>query len=142
MLRALIHSVEPGRICDVVQPGQEFEVHDNFSWVDVPDGTTNIDTYNPDGTVTKFDPIKSPGFAENAYKIARQIQYGDLGNQLDMLWHELNTSGNISTTGTWFQHIASAKANIPKDDPAAVHAWNQAQWTAMQTVISGNVAPV
>lgn len=132
MLRALLHSPEPGRICDIVTPGNEFEVHKNFQWVDVPDGTTTADKYNDDGTITKFNPASIPGFAENAYLIARGLAYKDPGAQLDMLYHELRTTGTISNTGPWFTHISAVKTNIPKDDPEAVMAWNQAQWAAMQ----------
>lgn len=138
MLRALLHIQEPGRICEVVEPGNEFEVHENFWWVDVPNDTTPADKYNDNGTITKFDPTALPGFAENAYKIARNLAYKSHGDQLDMLFHELNTTGTISNTGPWFTHIASVKANIPKDDAAAVAAWNQAQWGALQA----NAKPV
>jgi hypothetical protein len=140
MLRALLHSLEPGRICDIVQPGQEFEVHTNFSWVDVPDGTTTADTYNSDGTITKFDPVSAPGFAENAYKVARGIAYGSINDQLDMMWHEMNTTGSISTSGTWFQHVAGVKSNIPKDNPQAVYEWNLQQLANYQANISGNTS--
>ena len=138
MLRALLHVQEPGRICEVVEAGSEFETHTNFYWVDVPDGTTPADTYNEDGTITKFDPTALPGFAENAYKVARNIAYMSHGDQLDMLYHELNTTGTISNTGPWATHISTVKANIPKDDPAAVALWNQTQWAALQ----GNAKPV
>lgn len=138
MLRALIHSVEPGRICDIVQPGQEFEVHSNFTWVDVPDGTTTADQYfTGNTTVVPWNPLNQPGFAENAYKLARAIEYGSFGDQLDMIYHELTTTGTISNTGPWASRISSAKANIPKDDPATVLAWNRAKWAQMQ----GNSAP-
>lgn len=136
MLKALLHTFEPGRICEVVEPGQEFEVHENFYWVDVPDGTTQQDTYDVDNnTVIKFDPISLPGFAENAYKVARGIAYMSHGDQLDMLFHELNNTGTISNTGPWATHIASVKAAIPKDDPAAVYEWNQAYWASLQANI-------
>lgn len=134
MKRALIHLQEPGRICDIVDIGQEFEVHSNFQWVDVPDDTTSADTY-VDGEVVKFDPLTQPGFAENAYKVARGIGYGGLGEQLDMLFHELASTGTISNTGPWATHIASIKSAVPKDDPQAVHEWNLAYWASMQ----GNV---
>jgi len=132
MLKALLHNQEPGRICEVVTPGNEFEVHENFQWVDVPDDTTLVDKYNPDGTITKFDQTALPGFREYAYQIARGIAYQSPGNQLDMLFHELIATGSISNTGTWATHIAEVKANIPKDDPEAVIAWNQAQVAAFQ----------
>ena len=134
-LRALIHVTEPGRICDIRPIGEEFEVHEDFSWIDVPDGTSTSDTYNEDGTITKFDITKLPGFAENAYKVARTIAYTDIGNQLDMLYKELQTTGTISNSGPWATHIAGVKTAIPKDDPMAVHEWNIQYWESIQ----GNV---
>ena len=44
-----------------------------------------------------------------------------------MLYKELKTNGTISNTGPWAIHIANVKATIPKDDPAAVLAWNRQQ---------------
>lgn len=125
MKRALLHTYEPGRICDIVDAGQEFEVHENFQWVDVPDDTTTADSY-VDGAVVKFDPLSQPGFVTDGYRVARAIGYGSLGNQLDMLFHELSTTGTISNSGPWATHIASIKDAIPKDDPQAVHEWNLA----------------
>lgn len=134
-LRALINSSEPGRICEIRQVGEEFEVHSAFQWVDVPDGTTTHDTYNHDGTITKFDVLQVPGFAENAYKVARTIAYSGIGEQLDMLYKELQNTGTISNSGPWATHIASVKSIIPKDDPQAVHEWNMQHLAS----ISGNV---
>ena len=128
MKRALISSLEIGRICDIVAVGEEFEISNDFSWIDCPDEITTQDTYNPDTAEFKvFDILSMPGFAENAYKIARSIAYTSVGNQLDMLYKELQANGTISLDGPWAQHIATVKDTIPKDDPAAVLAWNQAQ---------------
>jgi hypothetical protein len=138
-LRALLHVQEPSRICEVVAAGQEFEVHSDFYWADVPDGTTGHDTYNGDGTVTKFDITAQPGFAENAYQIARGIAYTSVGNQLDMLFKEIIATGTISNSGPWASHIASVKADIPKDDPQAVHEWNMQYWESMQPPTQGNI---
>lgn len=134
-IRALIHSSEPSRICDIRPVGEEFEVHPDFIWVDVPDDTTTSDTRNPDGTINKFDITQLPGFAENAYKVARTIAYTGIGEQLDMLFKELQSTGTISNTGPWASHIASVKEAIPKDDPQAVQQWNVQYWESMQ----GNV---
>jgi hypothetical protein len=132
MLSALLNKLEPGRICDIVEQGKEFEVHENFYWVGVPDDTTTSDTYNEDGTITKFDILNQPGFKENAYLVARSIAYQSVGTQLDMLFHELNTTGSISNTGVWATHIAAVKSAIPKDNAAAVLEWNQKYWESIQ----------
>jgi hypothetical protein len=125
MKKALINSLEPGRVCDVVDVGNEFEVADTFSWIECPDDTVSSHSYNETtGTFTAFDILSMPGFAENAYKVARTIAYTEIGNQLDMLYKELQATGTISSDGPWATHIASVKAAIPKDDPAAVLIWN------------------
>ena len=122
MKSALLHDLEPGRICDIVDIGNEFEVASSFSWVTVPDDTTVHDTY-VEGRVIKFDIINDTGFVEHGYKVARAIGYKSIGDQLDMLYKEIQATGTISNTGPWSTHIASIKAAIPKDDPAAVLAW-------------------
>jgi hypothetical protein len=48
------------------------------------------------------------------YGFRRMNEYPSLGNQLDMLWHELNTSGSISADGTWFNAIKTVKDEHPK----------------------------
>lgn len=132
MKKALLHSAEIGRVCEVVESGQEFEVSSEFSWIDCPDDVISSHTYDPiTETFKAFDILTMPGFAENAYKIARSIAYTDVGNQLDMLYKEITATGSISINGPWMTHIATVKANIPKDDPAAVLAWNIAQTTTI-----------
>ncbi len=122
MLAALLHTTEPGRICELVIPGKEFEVHENFKWVYVPDDTTVHDRYNADGTITKWDPLTAPG-ADQAHIIARTMAYGSIGEQLSMLHAELMQTGTISKDGPWATHINNVKATIPKGDPAAAFAW-------------------
>jgi len=48
------------------------------------------------------------------YDARRTHAYPILGEQLDMLWHELNASGSISTDGTWFNTIKDVKETNPK----------------------------
>lgn len=131
MKRALINSNEPGRICDIVDIGNEFEVHESFSWVDVPDNTTTADRFE-NGEIIKFDILQLPGFEEHGYKVARGIAYKSIGDQLDMLFKEIQATGTISNTGPWATHITAVKAAIPKDDPQAVHEWNQQYWASIQ----------
>jgi len=132
MKRALLHSAEIGRVCEVVEIGQEFEVSADFSWIDCPDDIISSHTYDPTTETFKaFDILTMPGFAENAYKVARAIAYTDVGNQLDMLYKEITSNGSISVDGPWMTHITEVKSNIPKDDPAAVLAWNITQATTI-----------
>ena len=125
MKKALINSLERGRICEVVEIGQEFEVSDDFTWIDCPDEVDTLYKYDVEtGEFIPFDILTHPGFVENAYKVARSIAYTGVGTQLDMIYKELQETGAISIDGPWASHIASVKSAIPKDDPAAVLAWN------------------
>lgn len=125
MKRALLHSAEPGRVCEVVAVGSEFEVSLDFTWIDCPDDTLTSHTYDSGTqTFTAFNILSNPGFTENGYKVARAIAYTEIGNQLDMLYKEIQATGTISNVGPWSTHITAVKAAIPKDDPAAVLAWN------------------
>jgi len=48
------------------------------------------------------------------YQRDRKEIYPSLGNQLDMLWHELNVSGSLTSNGNWFQSIQEVKQQYPK----------------------------
>ena len=62
-----------------------------------------------------IDNVSAP-FVEPqlSYVDKRKNEYPEIGNQLDMLWHELNNSGSLSTGGTWFNTIQQVKENNPK----------------------------
>ena len=121
MKKALINNLEPGRVCEVREPGSEFEVSPDFQWIDCPDDTTVLHTYNSEtGVFTAFDILTSPGFAENAWRVARVNAYGPIGDQLDMIYKEIQANGSISSNGAWATLVNTVKSTIPKDDPAAV----------------------
>ena len=40
--------------------------------------------------------------------------YPEWGEQLDMLYHELETSGSLTTSGSWYKIIKSVKDENPK----------------------------
>jgi hypothetical protein len=46
------------------------------------------------------------------YKVVRS--YPAINEQLDMLWHEVNTTGSLSDSGNWFNTIKEIKDNHPK----------------------------
>ena len=55
-----------------------------------------------------------PKLFEIPYNVKRAQSYPQLGEQLDMLWHELNTNGSISASGEWFNAIKEVKDTHPK----------------------------
>lgn len=48
----------------------------------------------------------------NHYAVVRS--YPDMKEQLDMIWHEVNNNGSVSTEGEWFKSIKSVKEQHPK----------------------------
>ena len=54
-------------------------------------------------------PIETP------YDAKRDMAYPRLGEQLDMLWHEINNNGTITDSGEWFNSIKSVKEQFPKE---------------------------
>lgn len=142
MKRALINSLEPGRVCEVRNIGEEFEVAETFSWIDCPDDVTTTHTYvEQTGEFKPFDILSDPGFIENGYKVARQIAYKSIGDQLDMIYKEIQANGSLGPDSAWVQHIAEVKAAIPKDDPAAVLAWNEQHYQNLESQITSNNTP-
>ena len=78
MKKALIQG---NRICDVVEPGQEFEVHKDLVWVDVDDDTVGYKDTWVDNKVVKFVSPTIP------YTRKRAAEYPPMGDQLDALYH-------------------------------------------------------
>ena len=50
---------------------------------------------------------------ENGYKRARQEAYPALGEQLDMLFHDM-TAGKGDNTGEWYKAVNKVKTDNPK----------------------------
>lgn len=53
-------------------------------------------------------------YESTIYLSLRQRQYPHLEEQLDMLFHELEQTGSISTSGQWYNTINQIKLNNPK----------------------------
>jgi len=51
----------------------------------------------------------------DAQAYARNRQYPSIGDQLDMLFHDM-TAGKGSKTGKWYKAIAKVKADNPKPE--------------------------
>ena len=107
MKKALIQGE---RICEF---GEEFPVHKDLQWVDVPDDTTDRDTY-VDGAV-----VKEPDPTPLTWEEARRNAYPTIGDQLDMLWHAIDTgnwtAAKVKTTDFYTELKAVKDAN-PKPE--------------------------
>ena len=53
-------------------------------------------------------------FSSSMYVQNRRLNYPNLSEQFDMLYHELATSGSLSVSGSWFESIKNVKESYPK----------------------------
>ena len=105
-----------GHVLQVEEPGNDFDIYNGpdatFQWVDGPDNITLDWTleYSPSQGravwVERDEPPTDPG-------LARKVAYGEIGEQLDMLYHELQDTGTLSASGPWASHIATVKNSLP-----------------------------
>jgi len=133
MKRALIDS-NTLRVTQVVEQGEEFEVHKTLYWVGCPDDCDTYYLYDPE-ELTFEDPHAASkdefGNPVEPFVMQRARAYPGGGDQMDMLWKEIRDTGTISADGEWFQSILAVKEGIPKPadyDPADPIATTKTQW--------------
>jgi hypothetical protein len=58
----------------------------------------------------------------NSWRNQRVEQYGQIGNQLNLLWDDIDAGllGDKAKTGAWYLHIKSIKTEIKKPDIVAI----------------------
>lgn len=133
MKRALIDSGN-SRVIQVVNIGEEFEVHNKLYWVDCPDDADTFYLYDPE-ELTFEDPHAASkdefGNPVEPFNMQRMRAYPPAGDQMDMLWKEIKETGSISVDGAWFKSIQAVKDGIPKPtdyDPADPIASTTTKW--------------
>jgi len=109
-MKALIFE---GKVVDVaVKP---FPVHKSMVWRVAPEGTEIGDTYKS-GNYTK-----PPAPKERTYQQKRAAEYPDIGDQLDILWEQLNHDrlggrALIQKADDMLGAILAVKAKHPKPE--------------------------
>lgn len=133
MKRALIDS-NNSRVIQIVNIGEEFEVHNKLYWVDCPDNADTYYLYDP-VELTFEDPHAASkdefGNPVEPFNMQRMRAYPPAGDQMDMLWKEIRKTGSISVNGDWFKSIQAVKNGIPKPsnyDPANPIATTTTKW--------------
>lgn len=108
------------RIHEVVSSAEDrFEVHESFEWVQCPDQVLNRDwKYNPEE-----DSWVEPTIPGTEYGIARRVHYGEVGAQLDRIFHATQ-AGAADPLGEWAAEQEKIKAVFPKDNDAYTNESN------------------
>ena len=95
-----------GRIAQIVNVGEEFEIYEGegaaMKWVTCAQDSVTDKWIMKDGAFIENDVIPTD------YDMQRRVAYGDIGAQLDMMYHD-----QIESTTTWKDHIAKVKKDVP-----------------------------
>ena len=96
-----------------------FEVHEDFQWIPCPDLVANRDwTYDPEA-----DSWGEPIRPMTEYNVARRVHYGEVGAQLDRMYHA-QMAGATDPLAEWAAEQEKIKAVFPKDNQLYTDACN------------------
>lgn len=118
--RALIENNTNRVIQIVATEADQFEVHTGLYWTECPDNTESYFLLKEDGSFEDPHESNRDAFGQTVepFYMQRMRAYAGAGEQMDMLYKEIMSTGTISADGPWATHIATVKAAIPK--PARV----------------------
>ena len=112
-------------------PGRPIEEHtkiekNTFRVTDTPLSESEVNTLVSNGEAVFFsDPIpegdhnlKNQLDANYYFQYAqkREEEYPKVGDQLDQIYHELETTGSLTISGSWFNTVKTVKDATPKPD--------------------------
>lgn len=124
MKKVLTSIKEPGAVIEVAIPGEEFEVHKDFKWIDCPhDDVTQAWIWTKKGSKYSFsyyDAATELAHEEDGWKEVRRIAYPSAEEQLGMIFDELKATGSISLDGDWATMVDRIKNDIPKNNPKGI----------------------
>lgn len=106
-----------GWVSQIVDPGEEFEIYEGpdatIAWVDAPDNIQPEWTLEWSPSQGKMVWVERDApWTDNA--VARKVAYGRIEEQLDLIYHDIETYGKLDQNGMWYQHVANVKAMIEK----------------------------
>ena len=107
-----------GYVADIVEPGEEYPLFLGRGcaqmWVNAPDNITK--TWTLEWSPAAEDMIwveRDESYADPA--TVRRVAYGDVGQQLDMLFKDLDAGRALDADDAlWFNHIKTVKENTTR----------------------------
>jgi hypothetical protein len=114
--RALVETASNRVVQIVNSEADQFEIHQGLFWTDCPDNTQSYFLLLPDGTFEDPHALNRDEFGNTVepFYMQRMRGYASGGEQMDMIYKELMSTGTLSPTGPWASHITAVKAAIPK----------------------------
>ena len=103
--KTIIHALQS------LRPGAQWvlngETYEGLVWNDT------VQTKPTQAEILAEIPRLQAEYDANEYQRQRAAEYPKISDQLDMLWHAINT-GNLTTTSTFFTTLAAVKEQFPK----------------------------
>jgi hypothetical protein len=106
-----------GYVSEIRDPGEDYEIYEGpdatIAWVDAPDNI-QLD-WTLEWSPSRGEMIwieREGGFTNNA--VARKVAYGEIGEQLGMIFDDIKENGSLDQNSAWFQHIVNVKTMIEK----------------------------
>ena len=89
--------------------------HQWYGWINLEDGEvySNLKLLDETATMPTEEEVNAK-IAELEVIEDRQIAYGSIGDQLDLLYKDL-VAGNLDETGEWAKFIKQVKDDNPKE---------------------------
>lgn len=89
--------------------------HQWYGWISLEDGEvySNLKLNDETATMPTEEEVNAK-IAELEVMEDRQIAYGSIGDQLDLLYKDL-VAGNLDETGEWAKFIKNVKDSNPKE---------------------------
>jgi hypothetical protein len=104
MKRVLV-TVE-GNVQDIKNPGEEYQIYEGpgaaVRWINCQSDNVNSTWIMVDGQW--LEDVQAPP----SYDVLRRSAYGDIGDQLDMLYKDM-----LNGTQNWVDHISTVKEVVP-----------------------------
>ena len=70
--------------------------------------------YDANNNIVHYDATAAQALvANNVYKVSRSQEYPTIGDQLDMLWHAID-SGGLNQTSDFYTKLKAVKTQFPK----------------------------
>ena len=96
-----------------------FEVHEDFQWIQCPDDVANRDWVYDEENNSWEEPVRP----KTEYNVARRVHYGEIGAQLDRMYHA-QMAGAEDPLAEWAAEQQKIKALFPKDNQDYADACN------------------
>ena len=119
MTRYALVFTESNNVEDVAEnSASRFEVHSNFTWIECGNETQSGWVVNKNTSPPTFE---APPRMMTTASLARKAHFGDIGAQLDMIYHA-HIDGNAAPLATWAAEQSAIKALFPKDNHLGTNA--------------------